>query len=563
MRALDLFIIFGYLVGITAFGVWFSGKQETTRDYFLGDRTVPWWAIAASIVATETSTITFISVPGIAFARGGNFQFLQLVFGYLLGRIVISLLFIPSYFRGELLTVYQLLERRFGLRIKMLAAALFVVMRNIADGIRLLLTAFVLAAVYVAFQPAADAETITIYSIILLGAVMIIFTYFGGMEAVIWVEVVQLGIYIAGALAAAIVLISAINGGFGGALALGTQFDKFDVVDWGWRATKYTIFSPTSFWGALPFSDWSFAFQLPFDLTKTYTLWAGLIGGCFLTMSTHGTDQYLVQRYLCTDRPRRAAAALLSSGGVVLAQFIGFLFIGALLFAFYQPHSDPLYANFAGACARLQPDAAAKCLSDPAFAGVTSANFPFTGGDRVFPDFITKHLPSGLSGLVVAAIFAAALSSSLNSIAATAVNDLYKPFARRRKDRHYLRVSHWLTLAWGIVQIAVALFFMRRNRSALDQALSIAGLINGPVLGIFLVGTFLRRVSEPPALIGMLVSIACMLYVRFMTPLAWTWYVLLGSLITFVVAYAASFAFAPASPAQQDELAPGAAVENL
>ncbi|MCA1626851.1 MAG: sodium:solute symporter, partial [Acidobacteria bacterium] len=220
MSYLDLAIIVAYLIGITLFGVWFSGKQETTRDYFLGDRTVPWWAIAASIVATETSTITFISVPGIAFARGGNFQFLQLVFGYMLGRIVISLLFIPSYFRGELLTVYQLLERRFGLKIKMLAAALFVVMRNIADGVRLLLTAIVLAAVYTAFQPDANAEQIIIYSIILLGAVMILFTYYGGMEAVIWVEVVQLGVYLAGALAAAIVLISAIDGGFNSALAL-------------------------------------------------------------------------------------------------------------------------------------------------------------------------------------------------------------------------------------------------------------------------------------------------------------------------------------------------------
>src|SRR5919199_1904392 len=178
MTSLDLVIIFGYLIGITLFGIWFSGKQETTRDYFLGDRTVPWWAIAASIVATETSTITFISVPGIAFARGGNFQFLQLVFGYMLGRIVISLLFIPSYFRGELLTVYQLLERRFGGRIKMLAASLFVLMRNIADGIRLLLTAIVLAAVYTAFQPEASVTTILVASVILIGAVMIIFTYF-------------------------------------------------------------------------------------------------------------------------------------------------------------------------------------------------------------------------------------------------------------------------------------------------------------------------------------------------------------------------------------------------
>src|ERR671918_2046202 len=214
MRWLDLVIIIGYLAGITLFGVWFSRKQRTTRDYFVGDRSVPWWAIAASIVATETSTITFISVPGVAFSRGGNFQFLQLVMGYMLGRIVISLLFIPSYFRGELLTVYQLLERRFGGRIKMLAAALFVVMRNIADGIRLLLTAIVLAAVYTSFQPQTNAETVVVASVILIGVAMIVFTYFGGMEAVIWVEVVQLGIYIAGALAAAIILMQSIEGGF-------------------------------------------------------------------------------------------------------------------------------------------------------------------------------------------------------------------------------------------------------------------------------------------------------------------------------------------------------------
>ncbi|HEX8187149.1 MAG TPA: hypothetical protein VF586_02290, partial [Pyrinomonadaceae bacterium] len=217
MGLLDLIIVFGYLAGITLFGIWFAGKQETTEDYFVGDRSVPWWAIAASIVATETSTITFISVPGVAFSRGGNFQFLQLVVGYMLGRIVISLLFIPSYFRGELLTVYQLLDRRFGGKIKMLAAALFVVMRNIADGIRLLLTAIVLAAVYAAFRPGADVTTATIASIVLLGAVMIVFTYYGGMEAVIWVEVVQLGIYLAGALAAAVVIASAVEGGFGGA----------------------------------------------------------------------------------------------------------------------------------------------------------------------------------------------------------------------------------------------------------------------------------------------------------------------------------------------------------
>jgi SSS family solute:Na+ symporter len=508
MKALDLIIIFGYLIGIVLFGTWFGRKQKTTSDYFLGDRSVPWWAVAFSIVATETSTITFISVPGIAFARGGNFQFLQLVFGYLLGRIVISLLFIPSYFRGELLTVYQLLDRRFGGRIKMLAASLFVVMRNIADGIRLLLTAIVLAAVYVSFQPNANVETVTIASIILIGVAMIVFTYFGGMEAVIWVEVVQLGIYIAGAVAAAVVLINSIDGGIGGASALASQFGKYSLFD----------------------------FSL--DYTKTYTFWAGLIGGCFLTMSTHGTDQYLVQRYLCTDRPRKAVVALLTSGGIVLAQFIGFLFIGVLLFAFYHPFTDPGYV------------------------GAVSTSFPFTGGDRVFPDFITKHLPSGLSGLVVAAIFAAAMSSSLNAIAATAVNDLYRPFRPGREDKHYLKVSHVLTLIWGVVQIGVALVVRHQSGSALSQALSIASLINGPVLGVFLVGTFLRRVSQPPALIGMLVSIALMLYIFLVTKIAWTWYVFLGSLITLVVSWLASFAFTPAPAARRDELAPAGVIDG-
>ncbi|MFN2392780.1 MAG: hypothetical protein ABR566_12555, partial [Pyrinomonadaceae bacterium] len=275
-------------------------------------------------------------------------------------------------------------------------------------------------------------------------------------------------------------------------LQIGQQFDKFDLFD-------FTL-----------------------DFTKTYTFWAGLVGGCFLTMSTHGTDQYLVQRYLCTNKPSRASLALLSSGAVVLGQFIGFLFIGVLLFAFYAPHTAAEYAN----------------------AGVVNsgipATFPFTGGDKVFPDFITKHMPSGLSGLVVAAIFAAALSSSLNSIAATFVNDLYKPFKATADDKHFLRVSHWLTLVFGIVQIAVALTVMKQNRSALDQALSIASLFNGPVLGVFLVGAFIKRANQTSALVGMSVSILLMLYLKFFTPIAWTWYVLIGSLTTLSVAWLAS-----------------------
>ncbi len=502
MQTLDLIIIFGYLIGITAFGILFSGKQETTEDYFVGDRSVPWWAIAMSIVATETSTITFVSVPGIAFAKGGNFQFLQLVFGYMLGRIVISLIFIPMYFKGELQTVYQLLGDRFGSRVKMLASALFVVMRNVADGVRLLLTAIVLAAVYTSFNPGSDATTIIIGSIVLLGIVMIVFTFYGGMEAVIWVEVVQLVIYIGGAVAAAVVLTQNINGGLSTAVALGEQFNKFSLFDFGW------------------------------DITKTYTFWAGLFGGCFLTMSTHGTDQYLVQRYLCTKKPASASLALLSSGAVVLGQFIGFLFIGVLLFAFYAPFNSPEYAQ-----------------AGVAGTGI-SANFPFLKGDQVFPNFITEHMPPGLSGLVVAAIFAAALSSSLNSIAATAVNDLYKPFARNKSDGHLVKLAGWLTVIVGVVQIVVAIAFMRSGESALALALSVASLINGPILGVFLVGTFLKRAGEKHALVGMLASISLMLYILLATKIAWTWYALIGSITTVLIAGLATLVL----PKNKDEV---------
>lgn len=476
MGAADLLIIVAYLSAVLAAGAWFGKRQKTTRHYFFADGSIPWWAVGASIVATETSTITFISVPGIAYSRGGSFTFLQLVLGYLAGRIVISLLFIPSYFRGQLSTVYELLQERFGAGVKALAASLFVIMRTVADGVRLLLTAIVVTAVYKAFVAGASSETAIALSIVAIGVVMIVFTFYGGMEAVVWIEVVQLLIYLAGALAAAIVLSRRIPGGFSEAIAIGAATGKFQLFD-------FTL-----------------------DLTRTYGFWAGLIGGCFLTMSTHGTDQYMVQRYLCTDRPRKATLALLSSGLVVLLQFVGFLFIGVLLFAFYRPDRLPDYAR------------------GPAAA-------PFLAGDQVFPHFITQHLPTGLAGLVVAAIFAAAMSSSLNSIAATAVADLYKPLVPARTDGHYFGVSRLLTVLAGIAQIAVALALRHQARSSLDTALSVASLINGPILGVFLLAA-VRRGGAAAAFTGMSAGLAAVLALRFATTLAWPWYTVVGSLIT-------------------------------
>ena len=476
MSVLDLLIIAAYLVAVVGAGAWFGRRQKSTTQYFLAGQNVPWWAISASIVATETSTITFISVPGFAYAKNGNFTFLQLVFGYLLGRVVISLVFMPAYFKGSLVTVYELLHERFGAKVKALAASLFVVMRCIADGIRLLLTAIVLGAVYRAFSPAANVNSVIDLSVIIIGLVMIVFTFYGGMEAVVWIEVAQLGIYIAGALGAAIVIAQKTPGGFSSAIALGSAMHKFQLFD-------FTL-----------------------DFTKSYVFWSGVIGGCFLTMTTHGTDQYLVQRYLCTNSPRQAAKALLASGAVVLAQFIGFLFIGVLLFAFYRPDLHG-----------------------------------YMPPDQVFPDFITRNLPTGLAGLVVAAIFAAAMSSSLNSIAATFVADLYSPIVRDRGDAHYLKVSHIVTIVAGIAQIGVGLLMHGQKRSALDAALSVASLINGPILGVFMLGA-LKRGGPASAFAGMSAGIIVVMMVWLKTPIAWPWYAVIGSLTTLTAGLALSAA---------------------
>lgn len=475
---IDLAIIVLYLAGVIGAGVWFSRRQSSTDQYLLAGRSLPWWAIGASIVATETSTISFISVPGIAYVRGGNFTFLQLVIGYLIGRVVITLVLMPSYFRRRLVTVYELLHDVFGRGVTALAASLFVTMRTIADGVRLLLTALVMAAVYRAFDPDASVSATIVASILLLGIVMIVFTFLGGIEAVVWIEVVQLAIYIGGAIAAAWVLIEQIPGGLPAAIELGREHDKFRLFDFS------------------------------FDLTRSYVFWAGLIGGSFLTMSTHGTDQFMVQRYLSSRSQWSASAGLLASGVVVLLQFLGFLFIGVLLFAFYRP------------------DRIADWASRPAA--------PFDAPDQVFAHFIANHLPAGLMGLVVAAILAAAMSSSLSSIASTAVADLYTPLVPNRDDRHYLRVSRVVTVVAGIVQIGVAIALSGGTRSALDLALAVASLLNGPILGIFLLGAIGVRGRLIP-LVSMSIGLAAVTTVWQATPVAWPWYVAVGSMTTLSV----------------------------
>ncbi len=480
LRALDLAVIFVYLAGVILLGWYFSRRQRDTRDYFLSDHDVPWWAIAASIVATETSAVTFISVPAFAFAAAGNLTFLQLVAGYMVGRVIIVVLFIPNYFRGELFSVYQILDTRFSGRVKRAAATLFLVTRSLADGVRIYAAAIPL----VALTGLADWK-----SILIIGVVMILFTYLGGITAVIWIEVVQLAIYNLGAAIAAIILLDHIRGGWQEVISVGNEFGKFQLFDFSW------------------------------SLAKSYTFWAGIIGGAFLNTATHGTDHYMVQRYLCGKNARQASIALLTSGVIVLAQFVMFLFIGVMLFVFYR-QSPTLPEG-------INPDG-------------------------VFAHFIVNELPAGIVGLVIAAMLAAAMSSSLNALASTSLTDFYKPLiAPARSEEHYMKVSRYLTAAWGAVQIAAALFVIGKDKRIVDTVLGIASFTSGPVLGLFFMGTLTKRVRQNGAMAGVLFGIAFMIFIWAATRLSWQWYALAGSLATFLAGYVTSVIFEREPPATQ------------
>src|SRR5579863_3600597 len=351
---LDFGILVLYLAGITLFGARFRRGQQNLRDYFLGGRTAPWWALACSIVATETSTLTIIGTPAIAY--GGNLGFLQLVLGYLVARVILCVVLIPQYFQGEFYTAYQLLEKRFGARMKLAAAVVFMGTRALAEGVRI---SAIGKVVSVAFGTGDR------WSIAIVAALTLVYTFEGGMRAVIWTDVAQFALYLTGSVAAFFLLLHRIPGGWPevvqAAAAAGGKLRVFDFA---------------------------------FSLTKNYTFWSGLLGGTFLTMASHGTDQTMVQRLLAARNERDSKKALLASGVVVFAQFALFLVLGVMLFVFAHYSSFPVQAG------------------DP---------------DRIFPEFIVREMPRGMAGIVLASIFAVAMSNasgSLNSLASSSIIDL-------------------------------------------------------------------------------------------------------------------------------------------
>jgi SSS family solute:Na+ symporter len=501
---LDAVVLIAYLVGTTLLGVWLGRSQKSARDYFVADRAIPWWAVLFSVVATETSALTFISIPGLAYLT--DLSFLQVALGYLLGRIVIAFTLLPRYYEGELVTAYTLLERRFGLATRRFASIVFMATRAFGDSVRVFATAIPIALI---IGPIVPPQWVTPLSILILGAFTVIYTYHGGMRAVVWTDVLQTGVYLFGGFAALYLIGRGVDGGWGA------------IFDRAGAAGKLTLFDP----------------YLGFD--RPHTILAGLIGGAFLSMASHGADQLIVQRLLASNNLRDSRKALIGSGVVVIAQFALFLVIGLGLWAFYDARE-------------------------------------FAASDVIFPQFIVEAMPPGLTGLVIAAILAAAMSTvsgSLNSLSAATTHDIYVPLRRTKlDDRQLLSIGKRFTLVWAAILIGGALLYRQQGTPVVVIALAIASFTYGGLLGGFFLALLWKRARQRDAIIAMSVGIAAMSFVVFakqlsgmipaLTPLgriAWPWYVLIGTSITMLAGILSSYVGGPRTPDARVESLPRAA----
>jgi solute:Na+ symporter, SSS family len=469
LNRFDFAIIALYLAGITLFGLRFRKKQRSLRDYFLAGRDIPWWAIALSIVAAETSTLTIISIPGLAYDT--NFTFLQVVMGYVVGRVIISFVLLPHYFRGDLYTAYELIERRFGRGLRSLTAGLFLLTRAAAEGVRVYAVSIVVAIALGTGQVA---------SIAIITLLTLIYTFEGGLAAVIWTDVVQTVIYVGGTLVGLATIVHLVPGGWTAIHAASASAGKLQVFD----------------------------FRTSLDIP--YTFWAGVIGGGFFTVASHGTDQLIVQRLLAARGEKQSATALISSGVAILFQFALFLLVGIMLWAYYRVPSSA-----------------------------------FVRADRIYPKFIVSRMPHGISGLLIAAILAAAmsnLSAALNALSSSAIMDFYVRMQPQTDERHRMRLARIATFVWAMVLFGLAVVALHKAGRVIEVGLQIASVAYGALLGAFLLGILTRRANQRGAMVGMLCGFATELYLWRWTHVPWTWWVLVGTTVTFAIGYMVSLA---------------------
>ncbi len=472
---LDYIIVILYLIGVTVAGIVIAGKQKTSRDYLLGGKEMSWWSVGFSIVASETSTLTFISIPGLAFKS--NMHFLQLAIGYFIGRLLVSVVFIPAYYKGDLETAYDFLGKRFGVPLRKFTSSVFLITRVLASGVRLFAT-----AIPVHIITGFDYAT----CILIIGSFTLLYTYLGGLKAVVAMDVVQLFIYLSGAAAAMWLILHHLPNGWSDVVA----FASADGQD---KFAMFNTFVGNSFWEFL---------------ASPYTLAGGLLGGTFLTMASHGTDQLLVQRLLGCKTRWDSQRALMLDASIIVLQFAFFLVLGLCLFAFY--------------------------------GGVTFQELGLKSSDEVFPKFIVENLPTGLAGLVIAGVLASAmgtLSSSISSLASSTYLDIFK-FTTKGKNLDAAEDVFWpkvFTLLWGILLIGGAMLFTDTKNPVVELGLKIASFTYGGLLGTFFLGLFFKHTTQRDAFAGFLAGIVAMAAVLAYTKIDFTWHTLIGCIVTIIV----------------------------
>lgn len=478
----DWLIVLAYLVGVIGLGIWLGKGQKTTRDYFLGNKNVPWWGVSLSIVATETSAFTFIAIPAAVFfthpetGEPGNLAFIQVVIGYIVARVLIAIFMVPAYFRGEIYSPYQLISNAFGQGARRATAGVFLIAGTLAAGVR----------VYVSSVPIELMLGIdTLHAIALFVIFSLVYTYIGGIKAVVWTDAAQ--------------FILLIGGG------IFTLFYIPTLIDGGWRAAMDQA-------GASGRLEW---FNGEFSFTPPYNIWMGVLGGAIFGMSTHGVDQLIVQRVLTCGTVAEGRKALILSAVIILPLFLIFLLIGALLWVYFQH------------CAML--------------IEMPEASRGFAKHIYVFPIFILSVMPPVVKGLLVVGILAAAMSSvssALSALASVSTMDIVKELDRKERDESaYLTFSKRSTVFWAGILVLVA-FLTREEQSLLDTAFALHGLTTGGMLGAMLLAMWWGRGRSAPVVAGIGVSMLVMIAVELWTPIAWPWYTAIGAAVTFVVAFA-------------------------
>ncbi len=550
MSSIDWIVLIFTLLAIVAYGIYKSKNVKTIDGYILSDRSLPWYTVGLSVMATQASAITFLSAPGLAYSSG--MSFVQFYFGLPLAMIVLCVTFVPIFHKLKVYTAYEFLEKRFDVKTRILTAILFLIQRGISTGITIFAPAIILSTIL-------DIDLVM--TTIGIGSLVVLYTVYGGTKAVSYTQLLQMSIIFAGLLLAGVLVVHLLpqDIGFKEALHIAGKSGKANAIDF------------------------------TFDLDNQYTVWTGLIGGFFLQLSYFGTDQSQVGRYLTGSSVKESRLGLLMNGLLKVPMQFCILLIGILVFAYYQYHTPPLFFNeretvklensvhkeeYNDIIQRHQKlseektvhinqlTAALKNKEEHKIDEARSELLKFNEGDQklrtelvelikkndpeadtndnnyIFLQFVTDTFPKGLIGLLIAIIFLASMgatASAINSLSSTTVIDIYKRFVKKGgDDAHYLKISRLSTLFWGIFTIIIALYANRLGN--LLEAVNILGsLFYGTILGIFLVAFYIKRIGGKAVFWSAVISEAIIIGIYKMEVVAFLWLNLIGCVLVILI----------------------------